>query len=47
MENLQYLKSSSGVFDDCVLPDQKHRPLAAAAVGIATIRSKAVMGMRD
>jgi hypothetical protein len=47
MENLQYLRCPSGVVDDCVLPDQKDRLLATAGGGIATIRSKGVMGKRD
>jgi hypothetical protein len=47
MENLQCLSSRSFVVDDCVLKDQKVRLLPAAAGGIATIRSKAVMGKRD
>jgi hypothetical protein len=47
MENLQYLSSRSFVVDDCVLTDRKDRLLPAAAGGIATIRSKGVMGKRD
>jgi hypothetical protein len=47
MENLQCLSSRSFVVDDCVLKDQKVRLLPAAAGGIATIRSKAVMEKRD